>query len=286
MEKNLHNMKVMNQLKGFSIPWKKSQEDVWKDLEPLVNSRETKVVHIASRNWIRAVAAITILMISTGLFLRFFERQIESTYGEHLTHQLPDGSVIELNSGSSLSYHPYWWRFERNLTFEGEGFFMVQKGKKFSVESDLAETRVLGTSFSIYSRDNNYRVVCHTGKVQVFSLNSETSAVLSPNQIARLEPNGNLELSTKVALPDPMPWKTMIFEFTGTPLKDVLDEIQRQYDLILNYPENLNHFYTGGINANRDIITTLNLVCKPFKITFEKISEGEYKIFENTAKQN
>ncbi|MEA1876370.1 MAG: FecR domain-containing protein [Bacteroidota bacterium] len=286
MEKNLHDMKVMNQLKGFSIPWKKSQEDVWQELEPLVSAREAKVVHIASRNWIRAVAAILILLISTGLFLRFFERQLESAYGEHLTHQLPDGSVIELNSGSSLSYHPFWWRFERSLSFEGEGYFIVQKGTKFSVESDLAATQVLGTSFTIYSRDNDYQVTCHTGKVQVFAFNSETSAVLSPNQIARLESDGNLELSSQEALPDPMPWKNMIFEFTGTPLKDVLDEIQRQYDVIVNYPDKLNHFYTGGINANRDLTTTLNLVCKPFKITFEKISEGEYKIFENTAKQN
>ncbi len=284
MEKNLHNNQVMNDLKGFSIPWGRSKEEVWQDLDPSLERPKGKLVFLNKTRWIRAVAAVVILLISTGLFMRFFERNLESAYGEHLSHQLPDGSMIELNSGSELSYNPFWWRFDRSLKFEGEAFFMVQKGKRFRVESGLAATQVLGTSFSIFSRENNYRVVCHTGKVKVMATNSEESALLSPNQIANLKAEGHFDLSAKSVLPDPAPWKTQLFEYTGTPLHEVIDEIERQYDVSIAYPENLDHYYVGELNAGRDLQTTLNLVCKPFKITFVKISEGEYKIIENTGK--
>lgn len=286
MDKNLHNEEVMKHLEAFSIPWEKSKEDVWAEMQMGIKPNATKVVSIAGRGWFRAVAAVMVLLLSTGLFMRFFERNLSSAYGEHISHQLPDGSVVELNSESSLSYHPLWWKINRNINFEGEGFFMVQKGKKFTVKSGLAETQVLGTSFSIFSRKEDYRVTCHTGRVQVLALSSSESSVLNPNQGVQLEADGSLKMTVKEVLPDPMPWKTLLFEFTGTPLKDVLDEIQRQYGVVVNYPESINHFYTGEIDANRDLVTTLNLVCKAFKITFEKTSKGEYQIIESTGKED
>ncbi|MCD6347394.1 MAG: FecR family protein [Bacteroidales bacterium] len=294
MVKNLHNDEVMNQLKDFSVPWEDSQDAVWQRMETTldappksaIRSNTTKVVRMNSMSLIRSVAAVAIILIATVLFMRFFERNIESAYGEQLTHQLPDGSVIELNSGSSLSYHPLWWRFDRNLSFEGEGFFMVQKGKMFTVKSSLADTQVLGTSFSIFSRDNDYRVTCHTGQVQVNAHVEDVSAILSPNQTAQLEPDGKFKLIVNDILPDPVPWKSKTFEYTATPLREAFEEIQRQYDVEIIYPEELDYYYTGDIHTDRDIISTLDLVCKAFQITFEQKSEGEYQIIENPDKQN
>lgn len=284
MGKKIHDNEVMNQLKRFSIPWERSREEVWKELDPSVIVRRKAVVHFRGGLLIRPVAALLILTLATGLFLRFFERHLESAYGEHLTHQLPDGSVVELNAGSSLAYHPFWWRISRTIRFEGEGFFMIQKGKKFSVDSPLAITQVLGTSFSIYARDVNYRVVCHTGKVQVTVLDSQESRIISANHSAQIEVNGTLQISRKNELPDPAPWKNKLFEYTGVPLVEVLNEIQRQYDVVLTLPENLDYRYTGDFDATRDLHTTLNLVCRPFGITFARNSVGEYQILENPGK--
>ena len=312
MEKNLHDNEVMDRLKGFSIPWDKDQEEVWQTMEEeMENKGEVVALKVGSKNGrreaivetiengkengktvgrmirmnrLRSVAAVLMILITTGLVMRFFERHIESAYGEHLTHQLPDGSVIEMNSGSSLVYHPFWWRFDRSLTFEGEGFFMVQKGKAFVVESARAVTQVLGTSFSVFSREDDYKVICHTGRVQVTAVSSEGSTVLTPNQVAILMPDGQLELSTNIELPDPTPWKSRIFEFTATPLSEVFDEIQRQYDVVIKYPGSIDYFYTGSLKTDRDIASTLSLVCKAFKITFGQNTGGEYQIFENNHK--
>jgi ferric-dicitrate binding protein FerR (iron transport regulator) len=284
MDKHLHNKDILNQLEGLTIPWEKSREEVFEEISSTINTAPAKTIALKRTAWIRYAAAIAILLLSTGLFIRFFERSLESSNGEHLSHQLPDGSVVELNSESKISYKPFWWKFSRELKFEGEAFFLVQKGKSFKVESSLAETHVLGTSFSIYSRNNNYKVLCHTGRVQVLSFNSSESALLEPNQEASLEPDGQFNLSVIEVLPEPAQWKTKLFKFTGTPLIEVFEEIQRQYDITLIYPDNLNYYYTGSIDASRDLLTTLNLVCKPFKITFREISKSEYQIFESAGK--
>ena len=99
---------------------------------------------------------------------------------------LPDGSIAQLNGSSTLKYHPYWWNISRNISLEGEAFFEVAKGSKFSVESKNGTTSVLGTSFNIYARSNQYEVVCVTGKVWVENATGEVSTIITPNQKAVL----------------------------------------------------------------------------------------------------
>ena len=71
-----------------------------------------------------------------------------------------------LNAASRLQYHPYWWRFERQVKLEGE-VFLVKPGTLFKVVSEKGTTEVLGTEFNIYSREKNYSVFCQSGTVKV-----------------------------------------------------------------------------------------------------------------------
>lgn len=284
MNKNLHHKDIMNHLEGLNIPWEKNKEETFRDLDPILGKEKERQVPIMKLSWVRAAAAIAIILIGTTLFVRLYERNIQSSNGEYLTHQLPDGSIIEMNSASKLSYNPYWWGFSRKLKFEGEAYFVVQKGKSFSVESETAITRVLGTSFSVLSRNHQYKVICHTGKVEVLSQLSNESTQLEPNDEVNLVSGKIQKLNSVEVLPDPVPWKTRLFEYTGTKITEVLEELQRQYNIDIDYPYNLNYYYTGELNLNRDIETSLNLVCKPFKINFVKISEGIYKLVEDPEK--
>ena len=78
--------------------------------------------------------------------------------GSHLAVTLPDGSKVNLNADSRLTYKPYQWIISRNVELEGEAFFEVKQGKRFSVKSNQNKVNVLGTSFNIFSRPGNYRV--------------------------------------------------------------------------------------------------------------------------------
>ena len=97
-----------------------------------------------------------------------------------------------LNSASSLSYYPFWWSFDKKAELNGEAFFEGEHAKNFTITSDKAETTVLGTSFNIYARDNDYQVTCVTGKVKVLALISKdevdlTLVIHEPEIWTRLE---------------------------------------------------------------------------------------------------
>jgi ferric-dicitrate binding protein FerR (iron transport regulator) len=92
--------------------------------------------------WVVA-AGIAILFGIAG-FMRLYTKNINTTAGTHLLVMLPDKSTVNLNAESFISYKPYWWRFKREVEFEGEGLFEVEKGKKFSVISKLGTTTVVG----------------------------------------------------------------------------------------------------------------------------------------------
>jgi len=286
MSKNLHHKDILNHLEGLNIPWEKSKDELFKDLDPVLSKNRPKSTPIIKLSQVRLIAAVAVILIASALFTGLYEKNIQSDNGEYLTHQLPDGSIIEMNSESFLSYKPLWWRFSRKLDFEGEGFFIVQKGKSFTVESETAITRVLGTSFSIFSRNNSYKVICHTGKVEVTSQTSDALTLLKPNEEVKMV-SGKIQQKNNIRiLPDPSPWKSRLFEYTGANIIEVLAELQRQYDVDIQYPDNLDFYYTGNVDLNRDFETSLNLVCKPFEITFEKTSDKVYKLITNTDKND
>jgi transmembrane sensor len=149
----------------LKIPWEKPKEDYWTLLETKIDKqgRQVKIRRITA--W--SVAASFLLLLSLGVFARFSTTKIVTAYGQHAEVQLPDGSVVSLNAGSEVSYHKWYWAVSRTVEMNGEAFFKVKKGRKFTVVSPNGQTHVMGTSFNVYSRDNVYKVTCITGKVMV-----------------------------------------------------------------------------------------------------------------------
>jgi ferric-dicitrate binding protein FerR (iron transport regulator) len=113
------------------------------------------------------VAAAVIVLLGVSQWLWWSVESFVAPVGSHLAVVLPDGSKVELNSESDLSFHRYRWLLQRRVNLRGEAFFEVAKGKRFDVVSDVATTSVVGTSFNVLARAENYTVTCLTGKVAV-----------------------------------------------------------------------------------------------------------------------
>ncbi len=193
---------------------------------------------------------------------------------------LPDGSVLTMNAASSLKYHPYWFNRNRKLKFEGEGYFNVEPGKQFLVKSGLAETRVIGTSFTIYSRVDEYRLNCHSGIVEVMLPQINQYRRVEKNQEIRVHPDGFFLGVHAVIQKDEPHWADQVFEYTGIALSKVWAEIERQYGVEIIDRTDRAYYYTGDFSSKRTLEASLNLVCKPFKITFVEIEEGIYHIVQ------
>lgn len=279
------NLIPADQPEGFfqhlEIPYEKTQEEVWANLDnKLAEKPDTKLITFSRHRVSFSIAATVLLLAGVFSLLRFYSTTISCPAGQHLSYTLPDESTIVLNAESKLAFHPFWWRFSRKLDFEGEGYFEVEKGKKFAVLSAYGSTEVLGTRFNIYSRGKEYKVTCFSGKVKVTSFSSE-EAVLTPDYEANINTYGNIEMRKNQNPDASNAWINNMFNFTARPLVRVIKEIERQYNVKILLDARTDYSYTGYFSKDKPVEEVLTLVCKPFGLTFTRISEKEYEIFQN-----
>lgn len=266
-------------LSGGTFRWKKSEETIRTEL--LRKIAERPIVRTLNFRKVWAVAAGIILVAGLTSFMRFYSTKITVPAGIHQTAMLPDGSTVELNAASSLTYYRFWWPIERKLKFDGEGFFSVEKGKNFSVQSTKGTTQVLGTSFNIYSREEVYRVTCVTGKVRVGS-SPDNKVILLPNDQAEILPNGKIRVSNEVDVTSEISWKNNIFLFTATPLRQVFKEIERQYAVTIEMDVPSHQLYTGNFDRTTEIEEVLSFVCPAAGLKFERKSANVYLISQDS----
>lgn len=266
-------------LSGGTFHWKKSQSDIRQDLLQKISERPlARTIHL-SRVWY--AAASVILIVGAVSFLRFYSTTVKVPAGIHQIAMLPDGTEVEMNAESRLTYYPLWWPIERKLKFEGEAFFKVQKGKNFKVESSRGTTQVLGTSFNIFSREEVYRVTCITGKVRVSSLPG-SQVVLLPNSRAEVLKDGQIEVSHDIDVTPEISWKNNLFLFTATPLRDVFREIERQYAVKIDMQSDTHDLYTGNFNRSLKVEDVLSFVCPTAGLKFEKKSNNLYLVSKDS----
>jgi transmembrane sensor len=268
----------LNMLPGLDFGFEKSKDEVWAGLSRSIESSgvETSrsVVDLfPRRTWI-AAAAVIFVLLGAASFMRLYTTDILASYGEHVIAQLPDGSTVELNAGSEIAYQPFWWFLNREVELEGEAFFEVEKGKTFRVNSPVGTTSVLGTSFNVYARNNEYQVTCYSGKVRVVAAESGHSLDIVPDEQATLTNDGGLRFSALKNKEEVVSWRSAMFMFTSTPIEKVFDEIERQYAVEIEAQELPDLLYSGNFSRNRPLEQVLKMVCRPYGLSYQKSSGG------------
>ena len=256
----------------------KSKEQVWAELEQMMEHPIEKgaiVKSIKFGQWSIAASIALLVSLSVLAFLKFYTVNVECLPGEQKMAYLPDGSSVQLNAKSNVSFHPLWWKMDREVELNGEGFFQVKKGEKFTVVSKNGTTSVMGTSFNIFARDEDYEVTCLTGKVKVTSVVAKDEVIITPNQMVVLDQSGNLNANLEVNAKLSVDWTIGKFVFTQTPLNKVLAEIGRRYGVEIKNTENLTQLYTGNFAKQKEIEPILDLACKTFEIEYKKLPSGE-----------
>lgn len=264
------------------IVWEKSKTEIWKDLNVRLKEEDQSQNLIRrflpGRQWIALAASLVLLLAVTG-FLRFYSIRTHCPGGTQTSLDLPDGSVLEINAESTIKYHPYWWFISRSIYLEGEAFFRVENGRPFKVVSRQAITEVLGTTFNIYSRDQDYRVSCHSGNVRVNASSSGKFVTLHPGEQVELERSGDLTV-TRLKLPSAEPgWMNRLITFTTAPLRMVFNEIERQYGIVIETPSGMQEVYSGKFSLDLPVEQILSLLCLPFDLEYEHKTGKTYRIY-------
>jgi transmembrane sensor len=278
--KDFSMMKKPEYLPEIDLQYSVSKDEVWDNLlQQIEGSKSGNLNVVRKRPFYRlSLVASLLLLIGIAGFMKFYTKTVYTPAGQHLTLCLPDSSLIELNAKSSVGYHPYWFRLSRTVTLNGEAFFKVISGNRFKVISEKGETTVLGTSFNIYSRNNEYSVTCFTGKVRVVSKGKSERVLLNPNEQAFINKDGFLRFVREVNTQTIKSWRDNMFVFTGSPINSVLQEIERQYNIKIIFKADTNLTYTGNFSKLLSEKEVLNLVCTSLGLTFEARSGMEFLV--------
>ncbi|OEK05383.1 FecR family protein [Roseivirga misakiensis] len=286
-DKDLTSGEEQKLFSKLEFTYSRSKEDVWKVLDGLTEEESEAATNTAQEEptktvkmswWSMGIAASMTILLCYGLFARFYTTTISAAPGEMASHTLPDNSVVTLNAASSITYSPYWWKFERALELKGEGFFEVEKGESFKVHSAYATTEVLGTSFNIYARDESYEVFCATGKVSVKSIDAK-EVLLKPGDFVRLNRSTFEKSSSKDLSKSVLSWKNNKFNYNTTPLWKVFSDLERHYGVTIQFDaQEIDDNATVVTDRPETVTEALNLILNTDIYDIEETSEKTYVI--------
>lgn len=185
---------------------------------------------------------------------------------------LPDGSKVFLNAESSITYPVPFTGATRRVRLIGEAYFEVAKNHQqpFIVSSLQQSIKVTGTHFNVccYLHQPDITTLAE-GSVEITPLTSSTTHPLKPGQQATLNGN-NLEVKA-VKAEDVTAWKDGLFVFNGTPLKEVLQQIGRWYDVDFTYNNTLTNDrrFDAEIPRSLNLLQVIKIIETGSKLTFK-----------------
>ncbi len=248
-------MKMDQALKHFKAP--ELKKEVVRPKLDLPKSSNGKIKFISWQHLSKVAAALVvgIVLYYSYTFLvgevTAPEIQAQTLNGETIELLLPDSSHVVLNAASSLSYDSEDWTSDRSVHLDGEGYFKVKKGSRFTVITPVGEIAVVGTQFNVRSRAGYFEVICYEGSVEVAVDNNITS--LNPNQM--LQFIRGISLNTVDHSETYPSWIHLRSSFFSVPYREVLAEFERQYGAnVITEGVDLNQLFTGSfIHGDRDL---------------------------------
>lgn len=189
----------------------------------------------------RAVGAtLAAAVVAVVVYVMVVPVRLTAPPGDVRAVTLPDGSRVELNSGTTLRY-PRWWRagslrrwVGRSVHLDGEAFFAVSSTDvPFQVETQNATARVLGTRFNVRTRRvDGYaetRVVVAEGRVALSAAGSTTR--LDSAQAATVRRQAPPSSKSSVRPDRALMWRRGGFAFKEASIQRVAAEVERRFDV-------------------------------------------------------
>ena len=206
--------------KRLSVPWWKRGVAVAAVLVPFVFLSYFTALYFQSRSIEERAPLIS---------------EIKSPKGSRTQVCLADGSLVWLNSGSTISYADDFGKNSRTLKLSGEAYLEVARNEEipFVVEAGGLEVKVLGTKFNVsaYAGDEDVKVFLLNGSVRLSGNEELAPVTLKPQEMAVYN---TLINRVKVFEDDAsfaLNWMNNKLVFRGETMKQIAQTLQRYYDV-------------------------------------------------------
>jgi ferric-dicitrate binding protein FerR (iron transport regulator) len=247
---------------GENQAYFKQMKNIWEVSDELPISSEKALANVLNRIenghrkisfrdfWQRAAGILIIPLLGTVLWLSLDKssefintndqfNKVVAAFGTFSSMELPDGSKVWLNAGSSLKYPLKFSKSNRSVYLTGEAYFEVKSDAKspFLVNTSSFVVKATGTHFNVMAYKNSPApsVTLLEGKVAVQKVNSgkknKMISILRPNQHLIYDTlSENAIIQTEDAYKH-IAWKDGKLVFRNDLLSDVAIRISLQYNV-------------------------------------------------------
>lgn len=178
--------------------------------------------------------AIIVLLIISSLSVWAFYVQYNLTAKEIMISGkreilLPDSTEIFSNKSTTVSFHQTLWKRETRL--EGEAYFEVQRNERqpFVIHAGETTIKVLGTAFLVKAYPGEpVQVSVISGNVTV--LHKDQRIEIKDGEEVLVTGDDEMIKSDSID-PNLLAWKTGKLVFKNAPVKKVLRELEKIYDV-------------------------------------------------------
>lgn len=205
---------------------------------------------------------------------------LQVPYGQQLKFTLPDGSIVQLNSGTKIEYPSVFKKNLRKVKLSGEAMLEVmhEKNRPFIVETFASDIQVLGTKFNVLADESHrhFSVALLQGRLQISNrLNPmQKDIILKPNNIANFL-EGFLFVEP-ITDPEIVCWTEGLVSISGLPFDELMEKFERAFNVKINItlatlPDIGN--VSGKIRVNDGIDKALQLLQYAADFSFRKDSD-------------
>jgi ferric-dicitrate binding protein FerR (iron transport regulator) len=197
-------------------------------------------------------------------------QNIKATYGTQSRVELPDGTVVFLNSGSSLRFpNSFNGMKTRSVELAGEGNFSVAKKSEqpFIVGIEQIQVRVLGTKFNVdaYPDNESITIALIEGSIELQQRTGEKAIdmmEMKPNQVAYYKQSDNkLTWESNSDLRKYSAWIDGKIVFYNDPVKTVIHKLKNWYNVDIELADkNLENYRFTGTFINEPLEQVLNIL--------------------------
>ena len=257
---------------------------VWERIDKTLPERKPLLIRYPIVRIMRYAAVFLFFLASTLILSRIFLNQSVPVITEVLvpngtTREIvfPDSSKVYLDAGSFLTYSDRFGEKLREVNLEGEGYFEITRNPQipFIVNAGEAVIKVIGTKFNVRAWKSSHmvEVVVEEGKILFSSKDDsdDSSVIIAKNQMSTLTENGQPQNPQVVDVGQYLSWMNHAMNFHNVPLNEVLQQLERWYNLTISIENNSILFVPVTINIPRQdsVEGYLNLIGTIFGLKYE-----------------
>lgn len=183
-----------------------------------------------------AAAIAAIFVIGTGVLYQFSIQNNELVAENRIVESnLPDGSLISLNTNSELEYSKKFNKKNRTVKLKGEAFFKVEHNpeKPFIINTGELKIEVIGTSFNVNAKSEkgDVEVIVETGIVKIYTKKDKSDSVMlyAGDKALFNNTKKNIQKIVNENI-NYLAWKTKKLIFEGDELQIIVNTLNETYN--------------------------------------------------------